>query len=101
MDFGLLAFLTNIEVVANRAHVADSCNRTLVTNVADDSLVNNFGLGSLLLSDAINKHASELVSTVALDFTSHSIESSFKKLALESSTTTALFARLGSFLVHL
>lgn len=101
MTLGLLAFLTEIEVVTDRTHVADASDGTNIAMIADEFLVNNLCLGSLLLSHTVNQHASELVSTVALDFTFHGIEGSLKKLALESTGTIALFAWFGSFLVLL
>lgn len=63
--------------------------------------MDNLGLSILLLSNAVNKHTSELVSAVILDINLHGVHGGLKKLALEDTRTLTLSAGFGSFLIFL
>lgn len=67
------AFLTEIGIGANRAHETDSFDRSSITSVADDFVVDSLFLLDLLVVEVVSEHILEAGVAVVLNFlTNHS-----------------------------
>lgn len=68
MNSILLTVLAKVIIVTDRAHVADTYNRTSLTTIASDAFMLGVVLLDLLIVQVVGEHGAETTVTVLLNF---------------------------------